>query len=215
MKNKNILEKVYLKGYNDFVKIDNIHYGGYQGWLSKEGHISKFWSNRACGLISATNIFYYMGAYHKGSISPKKINISKENFIDFALYLYKFIKPRIYGIPTIPIMIKGMNNYAKTMGIELTPFLLINPLTKSETIEYIKDGLRKNYPIMMLTWNTNQRNLKYHWVTITGYYKDIEEKNYILTSNWAKKENFSLDEWFDDKSLYKGLVYFTVSNNHS
>ena len=132
--------------------------------------------------------------------------------MDLALYLYKFIKPNIYGIPTVSTMIKGLKNYAESMNFEITPFLLVNPTTLMGTVEYIKHGLKRNFPIMMVTWNSRIANLAYHWVTITGYYVTNQGKHYIVTSNWGKEEEFSLDEWYEEKSLYKGLLYFLTSN---
>lgn len=208
----NILFEINLKDHQDFVKVDNIHYGGYQKWLSNEGYVSRFWSNKSCGVIAAANTLFYMARNnpHNKNLNPSII--TKENYLDLALYLYKFIKPNIYGLPTIPIMIKGLNNYAESMNFEITPFLLVNPTTLMGTVEYIKHGLKRNFPIMMVTWNSKIENLAYHWVTITGYYHTRSGEHFIVTSNWGKKEIFSLDEWFQAKSLYKGLLYFLTSN---
>ena len=211
-KRNNILLEVNLKNHKDFVKVDNIHYGGYQGWLSSGGYVTKFWSNKSCGVIAAANTLFYMARNNPHNKSKNPPIITKENYLDLALYLYKFIKPNIYGIPTVSTMIKGLKNYAESMNFEITPFLLVNPTTLMGTVEYIKHGLKRNFPIMMVTWNTRITNLAYHWVTITGYYVTSQGKHYIVTSNWGKEEEFSLDEWFEEKSLYKGLLYFLTSN---
>lgn len=208
----NILEAIYLKDYKNFVKVDNIHYGGYQAWLSSEGFVSKFWSDRSCGVIAACNTLFYMARNNPHNKNSNPSIITKENFLDMALYLYNFIKPQIYGIPTVCLMIKGLKKYANSMNFDITPFLLVNPTSKSGTVEYIKHGLKRNFPIMMVTWNTKVKNLAYHWVTITGYYCTKSGEHYIITSNWGKEEVFSLDQWFDNKSLYKGLMYFLTSN---
>ena len=207
-----ILEAIYLKNHKDFVKVDNIHYGGYQGWLTANGHVSKFWADRSCGVIAASTSLFYMARNnpHNKNINPSII--TKENFLDLSLYLYNFLEPQIYGIPTVATMIKGLSNYAKSMNFEITPFLLVNPSSKMSIVEYIKHGLKRNFPIMMVTWNTKIKNLAYHWVTITGYYTTKTGEHYIVTSNWGKEEVFSLDEWFDNKSLYKGLLYVLTSN---
>lgn len=205
-----IIGEAYLKDYQDFVNVDGIHYGGYQGWLSSGGYVSKFWSDRSCGVIAACNTLFYMS--RKNQLNDEQSNITNENFMDLALYLYKYLKPKMYGIPTVPVMINGLNKYAESMNFEINPFLLVNPSTKLGTVEYIKHALKRNYPIMMLTWNSKINNLKYHWVTITGYYCTKAGEHYIVTSNWGKQEVFSLDQWFDEKSLYKGLLYFTTSN---
>lgn len=210
MMNNDILEEFYLKEYKNFIDVDGIHYGGYQGWLFSQGYISKFRADRSCGLIAASNTLFYMCRRSQ----PENKNhdcITNDNFIDLTLYLYKFLKPKIYGIPTVPIMINGLNKYAQSMNFEITPFLLVNPKTIYGTIEYIKHALKRNCPIMMVTWNTSIKNLKNHWITITGYYCTKSGEHYIVTSNWGKQEVFNLDEWFEEKSLYKGLLYFLTS----
>lgn len=205
-----IVEERYLRDHKDFIKVDNIHYGGYQDWLFSEGYISKYWSNRSCGVIAASNTLLYMSRFANRIEGSKEYTITKEGFVDFALYLYKFIRPRFYGIPTVAVMINGIKKYAKKMNFEIVPFILENPNTKLEVIRYIKRGLSRNYPIMMVTWNTSIKDLKNHWVTITGYYSTKSGDHYILTSNWGKEEVFSLDQWLDEKSFYKGLVYFRI-----
>ena len=81
-------------------------------------------------------------------------------------------------------------------------------LSKDLIINFIKNALINDYPLMMLTWNTKINHLKNHWVTITGYYKDENGNNYIKTSNWGRQETFNLDRWLDGKSIYKGLILF-------
>lgn len=213
MENKdNILEAIYLKNHQDFVKVDNIHYGGYQGWLSSEGFVSKFWSNRSCGVIAASNTLFYMARNNPHNKNKNPSIISKENYLDLALYLYKFIRPRIFGVPTVATMIRGLKSYGEVMNIGITPFLLVNPKSIRATAEYIKHGLRRNFPIMMVTWNSKIDNLEYHWVTITGYYVTKSGEHFIVTSNWGRQEVFSLDRWVEEKSVYKGLLYFLTSN---
>lgn len=210
--NNNILEAIYLKNHEDFVKVDNIHYGGYQGWLSSEGFVSKFWSNRSCGVIAASNTLFYMARNNPHNKNKNPSIISKENYLDLALYLYKFIKPRVFGIPTVATMIRGLKSYGEVMNIGITPFLLVNPKSIRGTAEYIKHGLRRNFPIMLVTWNSKIKNMEYHWITITGYYVTKSGEHFIVTSNWGRQEIFSLDKWVEEKSVYKGLLYFLTSN---
>lgn len=194
-------DEVYLKGDRDFVTIDRRYYGGDQDWLSEEKQISKFWSDRACGVIAACNIFYYMS-------KPAEAEITKKDFVDQAVLLYKFITPRVYGIPTVGVMKRGVRRYAKTQGMDVISYSLVKPKDLMETTEFIKGGLTKNSPILMLTWNTKLPNLIYHWVTITGYYMESNNKHYITISNYGIRETISLDQWVQEKSIYKGLLYF-------
>lgn len=201
-KNKEgIIEEKYLKNYREFVNIDNDNYGGKQKWLYEEGKLTKYQADRSCGLIAAVNTMIYM--YGKNKL------MEKEDYINHVLSLHKYLKPRIYGLPTVSVMVKGLNKYAENINLNLAHFILENPSSKLRTIEYIKEGLEKNSPIMMLTWNSNIKNLRFHWVTITGYFLTELGESYIVTSNWGRKEIFSLDKWFDEKVFYKALLYST------
>jgi hypothetical protein len=60
----------------------------------------------------------------------------------------------------------------------------------------------------MVTWNHNNGDFDYHWVTITHYVKYIDDTRYVTTSNWAEQEVYNLDTWFNDSSLYKGIICF-------
>lgn len=202
--NISISDEVYLENYNEFVKIDNVYYGGNQTWLSLENHISIFQSDRSCGVIAATNTFLYMIR------DNKSINISKKSFLEQALDIYKYITPRFYGIPTISTMARGLKGYYRSINLEIKTSQLINPSKTLETIQFIKKALANNSPILMITWNTKIPNLKNHWVTITGYYRTTLGEHFVVTSNWGRKEVFSLDNWIKDKSLYKGMLYYSV-----
>ena len=105
-------------------------------------------------------------------------------------------------------MKRGFISFARSKGIVLRAETVSMRSSKSVIIAFIKEALKKDYPIMMLTWNTAQPHLKYHWVTITGYFKDSKGVSFVTTSNWGSREVFNLDRWLDGKSFYKGLIYF-------
>lgn len=138
--------------------------------------------------------------------------VTKENFVDQALLLYKFIHPRVYGIPTLGVMIKGLNQYARSKKIKIVTYPLVKPRHILETVAYIKKGLSQDAPIMMLTWNTQIPHLKYHWVTITGYYMGVDGNHYVVISNYGKKEIININQWVKEKSIYKGLLYFIIQD---
>lgn len=206
-----IIDEVYLRDYKKFIKIDNTYYGGNQSWLFRENYISKFKADRSCGVIAASNVFHYMSRDNYNIKTDQEDgNVSKDNFLFYSMGIYKFIRPRIYGIPTVYIMDKGLKKFAKSVNLEMKSYKLINPSNKLETIQFIKKAMVSNRPVMMITWNTKVENLKNHWVTITGYYKNVLGENFVVTSNWASKEVFSLNKWLDNKSFYKALLYFDI-----
>lgn len=201
-------EKVYLQDYKSFVTIDDTYYGGDQTWLFNEKHISKFWANRACGLVAVSNTLSYLS---RSEYPPH----TRQSFTNYAMKLYPFIKPKVYGIPTVSSMIKSLKKYASSKNWILTPIALIKPTNITTVVTYIKNALDQDYPIMMVTLNTKTRGLKYHWVTITGYYKNSLGENFILTSNWGKQEIYSLDQWVGERSFYKGLLWFKLKGQQN
>lgn len=209
--NITISDEIYLENYKEFVKIDNTYYGGNQAWLSQENYISKYQSDRSCGVIAATNTLLHLSKYNNNlKINHSSTNISKGNFLEYAIGIYKYITPRFYGIPTTAVMQRGLNKYANNNNFKIRSEQLINPSNIVETFIYIKKALSNNCPILMITWNTKVENLKNHWVTITGYYRTTTGEHFLITSNWGRKEVFSLDKWLGNKSFYKGLLYFNV-----
>jgi len=196
-------KEVYLKDYQNFVKIDKTFYGGDQTWLFRKNHIPKFWANRACGLVAVSNALCYL-------FRDQYPSITKESYTALAMELYPFLKPKVYGIPTVGIIIKALNKYALSINHKLIPNPLINPNNITSVITYIKNALQEDYPVMMVTLNTKNKDLRYHWVTITGYYKSRSGENFIVTSNWGNKSVYNLDQWVEERSFYKGLLWFKL-----
>lgn len=206
---ENIIEEVYLSNHEDFVKINNLYYGGLQKWLYMENLKSKFWADRSCGVTAAANALIHMGMYRKGLESIYRYpGLSRVEFTRFMVEIYEYVKPSIVGIPSLEKMSKGLKSFAKDKGVILDSKTLPMPKDINSTINFIKEGLAIDSPVLMLTWNSNIKNLQYHWVTITGLIKDTNHKNYVITSNWGDKEIFSLDRWLKEKNLHKGLIYF-------
>lgn len=195
-------EEVYLKDYNSFVQIDQKYYGGDQDWLHESNQISKFWADRSCGVIAASNVLYHMSEIEQRPIT-------KKDYITFATSVYRSIRPRVYGIPTVSMMKRRLGKLANANNVKLTTYSLINPTNTRETVDYIKEGLRQNCPIMLVTWKTHIHDLVYHWVNITGYYKTLDNKHYAVLSNYGKRDVISIDQWVEEWSIYKGLLYFT------
>lgn len=202
-------KEIYLSDYENFINIDNRYYGGNQKWLHMENYRKKFWSDRSCGVVAAANSLIYMSSHKSYFIGLYKYkDLSKGNFTKFANDLYKHIKPAIYGVHTLNKLSRGVESFAETQGFTIRSKKLSKPGNINSTIMFLNEGLKKDYPVLMLTWNSKIKNLNYHWVTITGYYKTVEGKYFIITSNWGKKQVFPLDDWLKDRSCYKGLLYF-------
>lgn len=209
---EDILEQVYIRDYDKFVMVEDRFYGGHQEWLYTQGHTSKFWADRSCGVVAAANVSYYLFKSVNIEAFYRYPSKSKTDYSSHINDIYKFIKPFFYGVPTISKMARGFTKYAKSRDVDVRPVYLNLDWNLNNIIDYIKMGLSDNNPVMMLTWNTKVKNLKYHWVTITGYIKTKSNKHYVVTSNWGRMEVFSLDDWVKKYSVYKGSIYFEVIN---
>lgn len=205
-KESSATKRINLKNHIDFINIEG-RYGAYQDWLYTEKIRTKFFANRACGVVAAGNVAYYLTQNHNKKLYDHgSLNI--KNFTRHLNDISNFIRPRIYGIPTVYKMKKGFISFAKSKNIDIEAKTIKMNKPKGEIIEFIKNALREDYPLMMVTWNSETRRLKNHWITITGYSIDKNGNSFIKTSNWGRCESFSLDKWLDSRSLYKGLVYF-------
>lgn len=207
-----IVEEVYIRDYENFSIVDNSYYGGNQAWLSDSMFTTKFWADRSCGVVAGANIASYKSKESNlPSLYPYKSR-SKKDFTKHIYDLYKFINPAFYGVPTINNMVKGFVKYGKSRGLVFKPMYFKGKWNLENIIIYIKSGLRENNPVLLLTWNTPLRGLRNHWVTITGLIRTKDGRTHIITSNWGKMETYSLDDWFNNPSLYKGLIYFRVGS---
>lgn len=208
-----IIEEVYILDYDKFIMIDNLYYGGHQDWLSTQNLSTKFWADRSCGVVAAANVAYHMSYSRNLSELYKYPSKSIKDFSNHINDIYKFINPAYYGVPTLGEMSRGFRKFAYSRGVIVKPSKIDLIWSLSNVVSYIKRGLSENNPVMMLTWNTRIKHLKNHWVTITGYIQTKSNKHYIVTSNWGSMEVFSLDDWFKDYSIYKGVIYFNIDDD--
>lgn len=204
---KKIIEEINIINYEKFIPIENKYYGGYQNWLFTQSIAKKFWADRSCGVVAAAHCAYYLSKYHNKDLYPYT-DISLKTFTLYLNEISKFICPRIYGIPTLYHMKKGFIKFARSKNIKVEAREIDIKLAKQTIIKLLKNALKNNYPVIMITWNSKNPSLKNHWITITGFYIDEDDNTFIVTSNWGKREVYSLDNWLEERAIYKGLLYF-------
>jgi hypothetical protein len=205
--------KIALKNERSFARIsdsDGEYYGGHQQWLSDYGFSSQSYADSACGVVAASNMFYYMSKYVPGKSGLcSEANMDKAGFTAFVNKVCKYVMPSGMGIPFVRMLQSGIIAYADSNGVGLTCHVLTS-WGKESTINFIQDGLRHNSPVLMVTWNSTIPDLVWHWVTITKVYRDSGRSNMLVTSNWGERKAYNFDRWHDDAwSLHRGLLYFT------
>lgn len=199
-----IIEEIRLKEFDQVGLIGNKYYGGDQEWLSKYNYKSKFWSDRSCGITAAANTMLYITRKN----GEEKISITDAEYSQLMLHIYDYIKPSIWGIPTVGKLAKGLRRFSSRNGFEVTVHKYRDGWDDDKVWSYLRKAIMEDFPVLMITWNTKIRNLKNHWVTVTGLVRTKSGKRYIITSNWGRRELFDLGQWVNEFSLNKGLVYF-------
>lgn len=181
-------------------------FGGKQNWLSEKGVLTKFWSDRSCGVVAAANIIKFMSENH-----PDKGNLyqgsEKDDFINLMIELYKYLTPKVWGIPTISKMGNGIESYSRDRGVNVKIHYCSWLIDSDEGSKFIRQGLASNSPVLLLTWNHSDKDFRNHWVTVTGW-DIIYGEEYMTVSNWGERKTYSYRDWIMGKSLYKGAIYF-------
>lgn len=152
----------------DYFQVEN-SYGGNQDWFSdltmKMG---------GCAALAACESCIYLQK-SKGieGLYPFNVsNITKEDYIKFALKMKPYLKPRLSGIDKLEIYIEGFSNYLSDCGrkVRMEPFSGTQNVVKAKRVlqEQIDQGFL--VPCLMLQHkDPSMRNYDWHWFLLTGY----------------------------------------------
>lgn len=190
------------------------YYGGHQRWLLDEG-VSKFYSDRSCGVTAITNMLIYMAQNRpdKARLISKNHNLVNEQCIKKSDYsalqksVYNRILPAIWGVPTVNTLTSRVQKFALERGVSLKVVKYTKVWTEANVKAFIATGLNKNCPVLLLTWNSVIPDLKLHWVTVTHLY-ETETGTKMVTSNWGNMQTYDFTAWVNGSSFYRGVVYF-------
>ncbi len=201
-----------LKGWGkgQFVPVvdkEFIYYGGFQNWLEDEG-VSIYYANRSCGVTALANALFYMSTTNsKLSVLYPYDSYTKDNFSKYQKTLYDIAKPKTWGVPTVQSLVKVCQKYARSKGVVLTPITYDDEWKEEKLAQFISNALNNNKPILLVTWDSIIKGLKFHWVVVTRIYGELGNIK-IVTSNWGELRMYSFTEWVNENSLYKRVLYF-------
>ena len=156
-----------------------------------------------CGAETACDSSLYF-ALHKGieGIYPfDTASLTKEDYIDFAHMMEKYLWPRMTGIHKLSTYIEGYSKYLGDRGIDkihMTEFSGSEPYDKA--VETLIKQIDEGYPVPMLILNHKERSLKdyvWHWFIINGY--DLDEESGAMK---VKVVNYSWYTWFDFHTMW-------------
>jgi hypothetical protein len=185
------------------------YYGGHQRWLLDEG-VSKFYSDRSCGVTAITNMLIYLAQNRPEKVRLTDINtqhIKKSDYSALQKSVYNRILPAIWGVPTVTTIATRVQKFALDRGVPLKVVKYSKGWSEANVKAFIASGLNKNCPVLLLTWNSVIPDLKLHWVTVTHLY-ETETGTKMVTSNWGNMQTYDFTAWVNGSSFYRGVVYF-------
>lgn len=183
-------------------------YGGQQGWLKSLKVKNQFWTGRSCGVTAAANLVMYL-ARSDDNMKALYNGTTKEDFVNLMKELYPFLKPRVYGIPTLTKMKRGVQRYAYSKGVRLRCGMESWIWDVDEGSDFISRMLQQNRPVLLLTWNSSNRDFRNHWITVTGMLESSEGFD-LISSNWGRRRVYSYEGWIKDKALLRGAISFWI-----
>lgn len=241
------METTKLRDSENFVEIfdgPSVYYGGSQAWF--DFTVGKY---GACSTIAVANAAAYMAGQDAKYCplfnfcgSPK---ITKFEFKAHMNRVYEYVKPMkipwidkntpalkvgkyyfgwTFGLWRLSTLVKGFQEFAWCRGVKLEPWYCTGNCSRENIIGFIKDGLSKNSPVLLLIgFNPKLKNCvihsprgkwihscSRHWVTITELREDrTSGKTNVKVSTWGGYSFLDLDDLMADKGLRHRLVFFT------
>ncbi|WP_276357914.1 hypothetical protein [Cohnella caldifontis] len=185
-------------------------YGGDQGWYDTSTK-----QDRGCGPVAAANITNYL-AKIKDPTKYGKLYVgntnSKTDFVKHMDKLYSYIDPGLFGEISGPDFTSDVERYAKDNGVALKGVTNSASFTLDNVANYIKAGLSINSPVATLnTKKWSDYEYEWHWMTITKYYRDVNDNRWIAVSTWGQRRSIDYRVHFDAMAngwIMGGVMYF-------
>lgn len=212
---------------NDHYHGPNPSYGGAQMWWSGKDILHTTGNGYGCGVIAATNLVIYLAQHFKqysGLLEAPYRPLKREGYMMVADELWEDIKPYCgfkdftyhiardpyseaykfgFGV-TVPKLIEGIKAYASRRSISID-FMTIKALKASDQqgVNFIKLGLLRNYPVLLLSLNNGVKQFEFHWVLITALSEDkVKGRTEITLSTWGRMKSH-----IDFKTLWRYNVF--------
>ena len=187
-------------------------YGGNQDWFR-----TFMMRIGGCGAETACDSSIYF-AIHMGveNIYPfDKDKLTREDYVEFAHRMEKYLWPRWSGIYTPDIYIEGYSKYLSDCGvgcISMKKFSGNEPFDRAR--EVLAGQIDEGSLVPTLVLNHRERSLKdyvWHWFIINGYERTSESEMRVKTVTYSGYQ------WFDFRTLWEsgyenkgGLVLYNI-----
>lgn len=188
-------------------------YGGDQGWW-KPVNPTKY--DRGCGPVAAANLTTYLAKITNPSAYRNLysgVATSKSDFMAHMDVMYSYINPGAFGETSVHDFASSVEKYAKDKNVKLSGIRDNSAFTLDNTAAYIKKGLSLNSPVATLNLSKfTDYEYEWHWMTITKYYRDVNDNRWIAASTWGDRRSINYRTHFEAitrlKSLGGGFMYF-------
>lgn len=167
------------------------YYGGHQEWLKSYG-VSSFFRNRACGLAAISNVIYYY---------------TKDEYCEILKTAFNILKPTLFGIYSAKRLKNTLDELANVYDLDIISEIF-NPYTYAGFKWYVNYIIKTGGFVIMLNYNNKNKELSYHWVTITG----VNDKE-IITSNWGNKMSYKFSDVWNSKGVMLKLIGIKKASN--
>lgn len=185
-------------------------FGGNQDWFTDH------WMNiGGCAAAAACDSCICMEKSGlQQNVYPYDIkNLNKKDYIDFAMQMKPYLRPRWNGIDKLEIYIDGMNNYLRDIG---NSSLLLESFSDdrqlNETMIKVKQQIDNNLPIPFLLLRHQNRDfydLLWHWFMLVGY-DEFDGELYVKIATYGDYSYFSFgDLWSSGHKNNGGMILYS------
>ena len=144
-------------------------------------------------------------------------NISKEDYIQFAMRMKPYISPRVMGVNKLYMFTEGAEKYLRDVGdnqLEMREFSGTH--SDAEAAQVIKQQIDAGYPVpylMLKHRNPDYTDFVWHWFLCIGY-EETEDDFLITVATYGESVTLSLTGLWDTGYEEKGgLILWAEKEN--
>lgn len=198
----------YMKKELNYFRIDG-GYGGNQEWFS-----NLLMYMGGCAAATACDSCIYL-AREMGmtELYPyDAANLTRDDYIAFAMKMKPFLRPRMSGINRLDIFIDGFGQYLhKTGNISLQMEEFQGHRRFEEAVQCVKRQIDAGYPIPYLMLRHTKpvyKDFVWHWFLAVGYEETADDLQ-VTFATYGEASTFSLkDLWNTGYEEKGGMIYY-------
>lgn len=149
----------------------------------------RYHADRACGIAGLAGLLAY---------DQDRKRLSRHEATGMMQRILKLMPPMPWGIVRIGRMNRALKNLDPSRYLKVYR----GPYHREQIIDYLIFQMKRDKPVLMLNTFHPIRNLKFHWITITGLI--IEESQIkIQISSWGRRYTYQYEDLFHPRAGYR------------